>query len=542
MDIKTEPEEVYREFTDDKTYKQGLNLFENVKTNNNFYHGKQWEGLNAPAIEKPVFNVLKPSVNYMTSMLMTDDIGISVELQNSQLLEQDIKKLEEVMQKEVNNVFEQNSIGYQNREAITSCAIDGDTVRHHYWDSEIKTGYDYVGGIRTERIDNTNIVFGNHSTSDIQSQPYIILAMKLLTSEVREMAKANGITDTDGIRPDDELATAYDDKYNNDDSKYTTVLLKYWKQDGKVHFLKCTQTAMIQKETATDMELYPISYFTWEKVKHCCHGVSPLTAVIPNQVYINKVYALVMEYNKRMAFPKLIYDKTKLLGGWSNDVTKAVAVHGDPTQAVFSVFQNAPVNQQAIDIIESTIAKTKDSLGINDAALGNVKPDNTSAIVALQRASSQPLELQRMDFYQFIEDSVRIIVDMMAAYYGVRQTEVSDEMNNTATLPFDFSTLRSLNMNLSVEIGQATYWSELMQVQTLDNMLHQGLIDNAMYLELLPDGYIPGRDEIIRKMNEYQQQMMAQQMMGMAPQQGNAPQQGPVNQLTEAVQAPTQMM
>lgn len=543
--IKKEPEEIYKEFLDDQSYKQGLNLFDTVKNNNNFYHGKQWEGLNAPAIEKPVFNVIKPSINYMVSMLMTDDIGVSVELQNSQD-ESLAERIENVMHKEVNNVFEQNNLGTQNRESLTACAVDGDTVRHHYWEPDTKTGYAYTGSIKTERIDNTNIVFGNHSTSNIQSQPYIILAMKTLTADVKELAKANGLP-ADEIRPDDELTNYYNSEHQNDESsKYSTVLLKYWKENGKVHFLKCTSTSLVQKDTATDMELYPISYLSWEKIKHCCHGASPVTAIIPNQVYINKVMALAMEYNKRMAFPKLIYDATKVRGGWSNDVTKAVAVNGDPQQAVFSVFQSAPVNGQAIDLVESTIAKTKDSLGVNDAALGNVRPDNTSAIVALQRASSQPLELQRMDFYQFIEDSVRIIVDMMAAYYGTRYTELEDEAGNVATVPFDFTALSSMNLNLSVEIGQATYWSELMQVQTLDNMLAQQLIAPDQYLELLPDGYIPGRDKIIQKMNEQKQmqemqQMQAETQQAPAGMPAEAPQQVPIEQLQQAMQAPQMM-
>lgn len=542
--IKKNPEEVYKEFLDDQTYKNGLDLFETVKTNNNFYHGKQWEGLNAPAIEKPVFNVIKPSVNYMVSMLMTDDIGISCEFQNAQD-QRMAERIGDVLHKEINNVYEANSHGTMNRDSLTSCAIDGDTVRHHYWEPDTKTGYAYTGSIKIERVDNTNIVFGNHSTNDIQCQPYIILAMKVLTSDARELAKANGL-DSDAIRPDDELSSYYNSEHESqDESKYTTVLLKYWKEGGKVHFMKCSSTAMIQKDTATEMELYPISYLSWEKTKHCCHGTSPVTAIIPNQVYINKVMALAMEYNKRMAFPKLIYDRTKLAEGWSNDVTRAVAVNGDPQQAVFSVFQSAPVNGQAIELVESTIAKTKDSLGVNDAALGNVRPDNTSAIVALQRASSQPLELQRMEFYQFIEDSVRIIADMMAAYYGVRYTEAQDETGDISVVPFDFGALSDMNLNLTVEIGQATYWSELMQVQTLDNMLAQQLIDPSQYLELLPDGYIPGRDKIIKKMAEQQQMQEQQQMM---QEQQSAPQGQPANYqpvmdaMGQAVQAPMQMM
>ena len=533
MEIKKNPEDIYKEYTDDVSYKNGLDLFDNVKRNNNFYHGKQWEGLNAPSLEKPVFNVIKPSVNYLTSMLITDDIGVKCEFDNSggQIAEQ----LEEILQKEVAKVFEQNNIGYQNRDSITSCAIDGDTVRYHYWDSEVKTGKPWMGAIKTERIDNTSIVFGNPSTNDIQAQPWIILLISMPTAQVKEMAQANGVEDIDSIRPDDELQSNYNSEHAQDHSKNTTVFLKFWKENGVVRYLKCTKTVIIEPETDTAMTMYPISYFSWERVKHCCHGTSPVTAVIPNQIYINKIMALAMEYNKRMAFPKVIYDKSKLLQGWSNDVTKAIAVTGNPRAAVFDVFSAAPVNGQALELVESTMNKTKDSLGVYDAALGNAKPDNTSAIVALQRASSQPLELQRMDFYKFIEDSVRIIVDMMGAYYGVRQTEVMDEKSgNVLPVSFDFNQLQGLNFNLTVEIGQATYWSELVQVQTLDNMLSQQIIDTEMYLEFLPDGYIPNRDEIIKEIKERKAMM---QQMPVAP--NGAPVQAqPMQELAQAVGAP----
>jgi len=228
MDIKTEPNEIAKEYEDDKSFKSGLDLYETVKRNNNFYHGRQWEGLNAPAIEKPVFNVIKPSVNYLTSMLVTDDIGVKCEFAKNSAN----AHLEEILQKEVAHVFEQNNIGYQNRDSITACAIDGDTVRYHYWDPSIQTGHVYTGGIRMERLDNTGIVFGNRNTNDIQSQPWIILLIPMPTEEVKRMAKENGITDLESIRPDDELHGNYNSEHTQNDNKTTTVLLKFWKENG----------------------------------------------------------------------------------------------------------------------------------------------------------------------------------------------------------------------------------------------------------------------------------------------------------------------
>jgi len=58
-------------------------------------------------------------------------------------------------------------------------------------------------------------------------------------------------------------------------------------------------------------------------------------------------------------------------------------------------------------MVDRTINYSRDMMGASDAALGNVKPENTSAILAVQKASSAPLELQRLAFYQFVEDAFR---------------------------------------------------------------------------------------------------------------------------------------
>ena len=117
-----------------------------------------------------------------------------------------------------------------------------------------------------------------------------------------------------------------------------------------------------------------------------------------------------------------------------------------------------------------------------------------------------PLELQKQDFYSFVEDSVRIWLDMMGVYYGMRPvklelTRQGPDMQSetvTQTVLFDFTTLRGWNLQLNVEVGAATYWSELMQVQTLDNLFSNGILQDAVaYLENMPRGYIPGKTQLI---------------------------------------------
>lgn len=73
--IKTSPAEVYAEYLEAKSYNASIDLEERVKTYENFFIGKQWEGVNAPDMDKPVFNILKRVINYFIAMLASDSVG-----------------------------------------------------------------------------------------------------------------------------------------------------------------------------------------------------------------------------------------------------------------------------------------------------------------------------------------------------------------------------------------------------------------------------------------------------------------------------------
>lgn len=174
-------------------------------------------------------------------------------------------------------------------------------------------------------------------------------------------------------------------------------------------------------------------------------------------------------------------------------------------------------------------------------------PNNTSAIVAVQQASSVPLEIQQLDYYQFYEDIVRAIVDIMTCSYGIREVKISEtdakdlgliaglqwvspmtgatvqpgengqvpagsqpQVQYQTTTTIDFSKLRNMNYDINVEIGQSSYWSEATQVQTLDNMYQNGILtDPIMYLENLPDKYVPNKRAMIDQLKRQQEQAQA---------------------------------
>jgi hypothetical protein len=524
MKICKTPTEVWQEYQSGINYNNSIGLYETVKQNNNFYNDKQWEGVNAPDLDKPVFNFLKPVISYYIAMIVSDDIAVNVELGNSirppiEGAEFDLStddNVPKVIAQEVDNIIEQTNLLYKNRRAIKNCAVDGDMCMYLWFDPDMETGYSYTGGIRADVIDNTNVLFGNPTEEEVQGQPYILIAYRRLTEDVRDEAEENGFP-RESITEDNEdyyVNTEYDS-----DNRYTTVLLKLWKEKGTVRMLKCTRDAVVKGETDTEYKLYPIAWMSWEAMKNSYHGISPITGKIANQIFVNKIYAMAQRQVQDSAFPKIIYDK-RILPKWDQSPGKAIGVVGDPTTAIFAGFRPPDMSADPMNMAELTIKQTKEMMGGSDAALGNVKPDNTSAIIAVQKAAGMPLDIQKMDFHNFVEACVRIFIDMMRVNYGVRNVTLKDPDGNDLRGEFDFSTLGEYAMSLKIDIGAGSYWSELMQVQTLDSLMSNQIIPDAItYLEAIPEGYIKNKNRIIERIKEQQQiaEMMQVQAAGGVP-------------------------
>jgi len=142
---------------------------------------------------------------------------------------------------------------------------------------------------------------------------------------------------------------------------------------------------------------------------------------------------------------------------------------------------------------------TKETLGISDASLGNINPQNTSAIIAVQKANVVPLENVRASLYEFVEDCGRILVDMMSTYYGIRPIVITDGKNRSIE-EFDFKRLKGMWLHIKADVGASTYYSEIASLQTLDNLLNAGKIEFIDYLKRIPDEILPKKEELIKKL------------------------------------------
>ena len=343
MKIKIKPEEIYEEYVKGKEYNTNQELYDTVEQNQRFYEGDQWYGVNAPNLTKPVFNIIKRVVSYFIAMLVSDDISVHLTPFNET---PESKVMVNIIAREIEAVLERAKIKQKNRINIRDACVDGDTCMFINFDPEKDTGQLYKGEIEAEIIENTHIIFGNPYSSDIQSQPYIMIIQRMYTNQVKDMAESLGL-------PEDEVANIIsDDDYGttNDSKDYqenlTTVITKFWKEkktvqkirNGQVeidlvtrqpaeetvttvYMTKVTKNVVLKKPVDMEYKLYPVAYMSWERKQNSYHGRSPITGLIPNQIYINKIYAMCMVYTTNNAFPKTIYDETKIRQ-LTNDVTK----------------------------------------------------------------------------------------------------------------------------------------------------------------------------------------------------------------------------
>lgn len=73
-----------------------------------------------------------------------------------------------------------------------------------------------------------------------------------------------------------------------------------------VHVTKATRTAIIYEDVDTGLTRYPIAWGNWEKQKNQYHGRALVTGLIPNQIFINQMFATAMRHLQLMAFPKTV--------------------------------------------------------------------------------------------------------------------------------------------------------------------------------------------------------------------------------------------
>jgi hypothetical protein len=578
------------------------NYYDMVDANWAFFNGDQWRNVDAENMPKPVFNIIRRVITFLVASLTASKAKIHFEpLTGTEGIDQfDDSQLATA---QVNNLLEKFKMDIKIKDVLFDAANTGDGAAHFYFDLNKKPYGNVVnlsngqqvtdinGEICMELVDGTNVYFGNANSTDTQSQPYIIVSgrdmVKKLQEEKKQYAKLTKMMqDTTDVQEDSTTLDSAGDsgKIEVDADGYgkAQYIILYEKkripvaeknsigtrssvQEKETVFAsKSTEKSYIYEEWDTGMSKYPVAWMNWERRKNSYHGISQCGAILPNQIFINRMFAMVMYHLMNTAFPKAVYN-ADYVPEWNNEIGSAIPINGtgidQDIRKVAGYLQPGNMSGQIVQVLELAIEKTKEMLGINDTSLGNVRPDNTSAIIAVQKSAAIPLENPKANLYQWIEDIGEILLDMMGTYYGSRPLPMDvkvpkidpmtgePQMNIDGSpveetqkqiIMFDFSKLKDTWLNVRADVGESSYWSEIAAQQTLTNMLGQGYLDVVQFLKRVPDEMIPQKQELIQELELKQQQMEMQQQQQMQMQQEQQMQQQQVNADQQAQQEQVQ--
>lgn len=550
-----EPEQIFEEYETGRTFKSGLGrkgLYEQGKINERFYIGDQWHGARC-GNDRPLVrhNVIKRIGDYKMAVVASNPVTVNYSVEGvpntvgisdrarderdafaqGQISPQETMGLppeEElaVTMTALSDYFkttaERVKFDDLKEQALRNAYVSGTGVLYTYWDDKIRTGLyadesgttPIQGDIACEVLDIENVYFGDPNLYDVQAQPYIIIAQRKSVADLQREARRNGRSEAeiDAIKPDRDTGYMAGDMAEDEpeDSRKATVLTKFWKEwakDGtcKIMASVAVRGATIRYRWDTKLRLYPLAAFRWERRRNCAYGESEITYLIPNQIAINRMLTANVWAVMMLGMPLTLVNGDVVNQPITNDPGQIIKINGTSEDMLNAVrYVNPPNFAPAFDNnIASLISNTLTQSGANDAALGDVRPDNTSAIVAVREAATMPMQTVQNRFYSFVEDVARVWAEMWVTMYGRRSLKIEDE-NGVWYMPFDGEKYRDLLISVKVDVGASTLWSEIQSVNTLDNLLASQIITPKQYLERLPKGSVPNLSGLIREMQEAQ--------------------------------------
>lgn len=559
MSKRNNPAQIFKEYRDGTQFKSGLGtrgLYEQSKMNERYFIGDQWYGVNC-GNDRPLIrhNVIKRIGEYKMSVVGSSPITVSYTadgIPNTLGLKEAIRPIrdgiaqgneayiEQMMAMSADTIpsneevtlimsalsdyfrvtAERVKFNDKCEQALRNAFISGTGIIYTYWDDKVKTGLyadenrttPIVGDIGCEVLDVENVYFGDPNLTDIQSQPYILVAQRKSVAELKREAKHNRRPqyEIDQIKPDNETGYEAGQISENEpsESKKATVITKFWKKwddDGSDYTLKAIkvcENAVIRPEWDVGIRLYPFASFLWERRRNCAYGESEITYLIPNQIAINRMMTASVWAVMMMGMPMLVVNSDVVdAGSLTNDPGQIISVNGgyEDVHGAMSYLNPPNFSPSFIQNVNTIIGNTLQQSGANDAALGDMRPENTSAIAMLREAATMPLQQTKNRYYSFIEDIARIWAEFWIMKYGKRSIKVEDD-TGTWYLPFDGERYRDLLISTKIDVGASGLWSEAQSTITLGNLLDRQIITPIQYLQRLPKGIIPQLEKLIREL------------------------------------------
>ncbi len=515
--------EIFEQYKRGVEYKSTLGkrgMYEQNSINERFYIGDQWYGAKC-GNDRPLVrhNVIKRIGDYKMSQILSRSPAVNfsaegiplsgnVELTKETFMEADENNIDIVTKafsKYFNTTSERVNFDALQEKILRNAYITGTGVLYTYWDNSIATGLfaddlknvGIKGDIDCQVLDIEDVYFGDVYSENIQDQPYIIIDSKLETQDVLREARLYG-ADISTLNRIEESAIG----------GKITVLSKLFKEykSGSTYTIKCIKVCektVIRPEFDTELRLYPLSCFTWERRNNSAYGESEITFQIPNQIAINRMITANVWAAMTTSMPIMIVNGDTVTERITNEPGQIIKVYGSNEDVAGAVnYISPPASLKDYDNnINSLIENTLTQSGANEVALGDSRADNATALLTMRESALMPLQIAKNRFYNFIEETARIWAEFWVTKYGKRKIKISDD-SGVWYMPFDGDKYKDLLISTKVEVVNDVVYSEKEQINTLITLFEKGILNRNELLERMPDGVIINRKKLLHQEKE----------------------------------------
>ena len=506
-----------------RAYQKGLDqhnkqsLEENTEMAYRFYEGDQWRGLESGGEKLPCFNIIRPTVNYRSSMVSMNQMGI---VYNP--IEEDVEPICAELNDMAASQWERGKMDKVSWDAIKAACIAGDS--YIYFEGS---------GAKANIIDTLDIFFADEQNPDIQGQKYIIIRERRFVDEVKKDADENGVKDIDMILADQD--ERQEKRTEVDPNAKCTCLVVFYKKDGVVHFLLSTRNVIYQPDTAilaqdeegteiSKLTLYPIVSMIWIRKKDSTRGVGECKSMIPNQIEINRNLVRRIAAVKMTSFGKAVYSEQYIQNAEDLDKAGAAIVVRDgaagSVKDYITYLNPISMSPDAHQLADELVTRTRDLAGAGDAAVGDVDPTKASgaAIIAVRDQAAVPLNEQTAAYQQMVEDIALVWLDIWAAY-STGGIQIEAQQGTYTVTP---EQLRELPMMVKVDVTPVDPYSKFAVEQALEHALEGKFISFDEYVEALPEGSAAPKSKLQAILDAREQEATAeetlQQAMGLIQQ------------------------
>ena len=502
--------EVWGLYEKGQNYHRLTGIYTDTDRNYRFYNGDQWSGAKLGDVEPIQKNFIRPIVNYKVGVIHDNLYAIHYSSQNfeNSAFQKEAERYCDMLNRFAHRVWESDKLDYKGRKLTKDSAINDEGIIYVDFDEEKKVPVNEV-------IDKNDVYYGNENDEDIQNQPYILIRKRMPVSNARTFALNRGVSEEEvkAIVGDNQTFEQSGDASKEEVDDMVTVVYKFYKENGTVHFSIATRYVDIVSDKDIGIKLYPIAHFNWQERKGSARGEGEVRYLIPNQIEVNRIEIRRALTVKTQAFPTRVIDKSKIANPGALDRTGVtLETNGSPVDDVnkiVGVIQPAQMSQDVKQLQDDLIQITRDLAGAGDIATGNVNPEDASgrAILAVQQASQSPITEQKENYKNFIEDLARIWLEYLIVYSvdGINMEEEVDMGNGEKQVQIvnvPQTVLEQLQATVKIDVTPKSVYDRFAQEQTIENLLLQGLLradrvgELEIYEKLLDDDSVAPKMKI----------------------------------------------